>query len=469
MLLRQAQPKPDAVKTPQEIETRESPVVSADARLQAPSRLQLALDYIVPFLQQSVQYHMPPSAFKDFYLWGLDASNPYHDTWISLIGLKRIVQFTLQSVAAPFKDTQIPTFALYAAPMSIYLTFEVVSDNLEFGLNERDPRDRTHYLRAHLIREFTYAMCMRLKGSQATAASLLSREELIARRISTYHQSLNPEKHRLISDAYLRQYAHASSKELDAGLLPQLIMNIESANDLVRQTCSHQTADLIHMGLYRRYRSAERIYRDPNLSLARIVSHGAYTILLIPVLAYYLEMGANALGVADRLRTTIANGTLARALYQCSVLVRLLNDLGTPIVMQSPEQRYDLMTQLRSRARQNGAGNIRTFLRKQVSGQLDRSLLNRIAKDVETGEFNIALYNLPHINPLDQALLTFGDRLDALSRIYHRTDADFRLVLNEISDTLGTDTISKMIRSVVDFHFTMYNHDYREAEGDFAN
>ena len=223
------------------------------------------------------------------------------------------------------------------------------------------------------------------------------------------------------------------------------------------------------MGLYRRYRSAERIFRDPNLNLARVVSHSAYTILLIPVLAYYLEMGANALGVSDRLGTSIANGTLARALYQCSVLVRLLNDLGTPIVMQSPEQRHDLMTQLRYQANQNGTGNIRTFLRHQVDGHAYRSLLNRIAKDVEMGDFNIALYNLPHINPLDKALLTFGERLGALSRIYHRTDRELTNQLNELSDTLGTDAISKMIRRVVDFHFTMYGNDYRMTEGDFAH
>jgi hypothetical protein len=255
---------------------------------------------------------------------------------------------------------------------------------------------------------------------------------------------------------------------LNGGLINQLIMNIETAADVVEFTRNHLTADIIRKGLYRRYRSAQRIFRDPNLNLSRIVMHGANTILLIPVVAYYLEMGANAFGISDRLRTTVESGMLERALYGCSVLVRLLNDLGTPIIMQSPEQRHELVMELRYQAQHSGTSNIRTFLRHQVNGQAYRLQLTRIAKDVEKGEFNIALYNLPHINPLDRALLTFGERLGALSRIYQRTQSDLTRQLDSLSDTLGTDAISGMIQRVVDFHYRMYNHDYRQVEGDFA-
>lgn len=411
---------------------------------------------------------MPASTFRDYYLWGLDANNPYHDTWISVTGLKKTVQFTLDSAASSFDDAHIPTFACYAAPMTIYLTFEVISDNLEFGLCDLNPRDRTHFLRAHLIREFSKAMCLRLKGTQTSAAMLLEREAILARRISTHRQSISPEKLRIVAEAFRQQHPGISPRDLDAGLLPQLIMNIESAVDVVHFTRKHHTAQIIHKGLLGRYRSAERVFRDPNLNLSRILTHGANTILLIPVVAYYLEMGANAFGISDRLRTAVDDGTLERALYQCSLLVRLLNDLGTPIIMQTPEQRHDLLMGLRFQAQNSPSGNIRSFLREQVNDQPYRRQLTRIAKDVEKGEFNIALYNLPHINPLDQALLTFGERLSALSRVYHRTQNDLTRQLDVLNHTLGTDAISAMIQRVVDFHYEMYYNDYRQANGDYA-
>jgi hypothetical protein len=452
----------------QETETTEAPLVENERIRAYPPRLQHALDEILPALEDSVRHHMPDGAFREYYLWGLNPANPHHDAWISVIGLKQIVQFTLESVAFPFPDGQIGAFAHYAAPMTIYLNFEVVSDNLEFGLCDRAAHDRTYYLRAHLIREFCNAMCARLSGEPASAAALLAHEAGVAARISAHHQSLSPHKHTSIAADFLRSYPQHTLSQLESGLLPLLIMNIESCVDLARQTRGYQTSALIHKGLYRRYRSAERVFRDPNLDLARVVSYGAYTILIIPVMAYYLEMGANAFGIPDRFRAAVENGQVGRALYQCSVLVRLLNDLGTPVILQTPEQRSDLIDHLRYQARHTSDTNIRRFLRSVVHDQSYRALLARIVKDVEMGDFNIALYNLPHINPLDSALVTFGKRLGALSRIYHRTYDDLQSQLEALNRTLGSDYLSSIIGRVVHFHARMYGDDYRQAEGDYA-
>ncbi len=452
-----------------EIETREAVAVTSEAPMPAPSRLQLALNEVVPFLAESVRQYMPPSPFREYYLWGLDPQNPYHDAWISVTGLKQIVDFTLRTMAASLPDAHIPSFARYAAPMCIYLNFEVVSDNLEFGLSDTPEGDRTHYLRAHMIREFTHAMCLRLSGTTTPAADLLAREQGIARRISSQLQTLSPEKHRLIADAFLRQHPHVAPKEIEYSLLPLLIMNIETAADLVQRTCHYTTGTLLQKTLYRRYRSAERIFRDPNLDLPQVVWHGAHTILLIPVLAYYFEMSAHLLNIPDQLQHAVFSGHLPRALHQCSVMVRLLNDLGTPLVTQSEEQRRAMVRQLRHDARQMRVNNIRMFLRSRIEDNLDyRDLLVRVAKDVETGEFNIALYNLPHINPLDRSLAAFGERLTSLSRIYHQTHADWDHQLAHLTDMLGTDAFSRMLRRVLDFHVGMYGNDYRQAEGDFA-
>jgi hypothetical protein len=452
-----------------ELETVETSATPSSSPALNPPRLQIALNVIVPLLRQSVQQHMPECAFRDYYLWGLDPTNSYHDDWVSLIGLKKIVQFTLETIATPFPDAQIAQFTQYAAPMILYLNFEVVSDNLEFGLNDRGEGDPTYYLRAHLIREFCHAMCARLAGDLHSAAELLAHEEEVARRISSLHQSLNPEKHARIADAYLRLYPNVAPEALENGLLPQLIMNIETCRDLTRSAQDFQANTLIHKALYRRYRSAERVFRDPNLDLSRVVSYGAYTILIIPVLAYYLEMSANAFGMSDRWRVALDNGDLSRTLYYCSVLVRLLNDLGTSVITQSPEALAALINDLRHQARyQQGAGNIRSFLRRQASNHQQRNLLARIAKDVETGEFNIALYNLSHVNPLDSALVIFGEQLGKLNQIYHRTYVDFEAQLAKLSTVMGSTHMSTMIRRVVEFHVEMYGNDYRKVHGDYA-
>ncbi len=451
----------------QEVETQEASAVNLHQSA-PPSRLQYAFDVVLPALEARVRHAMPVGSFRDYYLWGLNPANPYHEAWIGMTGLHQIVEFTLDSVGFPFSDAQFPTFMHYAAPMISYLNFEVVSDNLEFGLNDSASDDATYYLRAHLIREFTRVMCQRLNGDETSAGVLLAPEEMMARRISTYLQSISPKKQRSIAEAFLLQHPGVSPDSLENGLLPLLIMNIETAADLVHITQQHVTRDLIRKGLYRRYRSAEHLFSNSNLDLAQVVSHGAYTILLIPVMAYYIEMSAHALGIPHRLEHAVMNGDLHRALYQCAILVRLLNDLGTPLVMMTDEQRRDLVLHLRRHARASRVSNIRAFLRREIKQTDLRSLLTRIAKDVETGEFNIALYNLSHINPLEQAVLTFGERLGRLSRIYHQTDIALERQLQGLTETLGSDAISRMIRRAVDFHYEMYNRDYLAVNGDFA-
>lgn len=456
----------DVRRPPQShIETRETTALR-DTIVSPSSPLDLALDQTISYLAECVDSYMPPSLIRDFYLWGLNPANPQRDLWLQVIGTKQIVQFALQCMGDDYTPAQIAELFRYAAPMNAYLTFEVISDNVAFGLTDRLPNDDTYFLRAHLMHIFNQRLAQALSGEAVHGQRALADEQPIANRISAFNQSLSPIVHARLAEAYRREHPKASMDELEYALHPMLVANFQSCVDVHHMSSSLYVGKLVQRGLYQRYRTADRVLHDHEMEMSGVMSASTYAILIIPVIGYYLEGVASIMGIRDRLPELMRDGLMFRALYQAAQLTRLLNDMGTQVIRQQPEQRERLIAELRMKARGVRTNNIHAFLRETTSEY--GALLTRITKDVKHGEFNMMLYNLRHANSLDDALLMFGERLNMFSAVYERGYGKMWNYLHQLSERIGDDRLSKLIATSVIFHEKMYLHEYTKAQGEFA-
>ncbi|MCC6615995.1 MAG: hypothetical protein IT320_21170 [Anaerolineae bacterium] len=409
---------------------------------------------------------MPPSPFRDYYLWGLDPNNVYHDAWLQLTGVRQTVQFAARVMGTQFDPQMFLQLARFAAPMNLYLTFEVISDNLALGLAEYLPNDDTFFLRAHLMHDFNIAVCSALNGYERDAHELLAVNESLAGRISTFRQSLSPMKHAALADAYLNHTRYVPPEDLEYSLYPLLLSNFQAATDLAQHSKALVTGHLIRRGLYRRYLSADRALLDPNLTMGQVVSVSTYAILILPVVAYYLEGVASAIGVREELTRVTQNGVLYKSLYHAALLIRLLNDLGSGLIKQEQEDRKLMLREMYAHSREMGADTLTGFLRN-ISDQYG-SRLTRIAKDVKHGEFNVALYNLRHSAPFDYSFGSFGDRLGYFSQLYRQKYARMQQYLDIMAQQLGDDTLSNLVERSVLFHERLYDNPYTQERGEYA-
>jgi len=425
-----------------------------------------AVGEIVDEIRSRVFDYMPPSSFRDYYLWGLDPNNVYHDAWLQLTGVRQTVQFAARVMGTNFDPQLFLQLARFAAPMNLYLSFEVISDNLALGLAEYLPHDSTFFLRAHLMHDFNVAVCNALIGNGREAHEILSVNESLARRISTFHQSLSPLKHATLADAYLRHSRYVPLDDLEYSLYPLLLANFQSALDLAAHSGTLVTGSIIQRGLYRRYYSSDRALLDPNLTMGQVVNISTYAILIMPVVAYYLEGVASAIGLREELARVSQDGTLFKALYHAALLIRLLNDLGTGLIKQDKQERAMMLREMHQHSREMRADTLTGFLR-DVSEQYG-ARLTRIAKDVKYGEFNVALYNLRQGAPFDYTFGVFGERLEYFSRLYLQKYARMQAHLDVMSQRLGDDTLSNLIERSVLFHERLYDNPYTHERGEYA-
>jgi hypothetical protein len=449
-----------------ERETVETPAVTQEtAEAIQHRRLFTAYQNIMQSLYHYVDATMPDSAYRDMFLWGLNPANPHAPEWLQVIGTRQIVYFAAQVMGSMFGEEELTVLVHHATPMNIYLTFEVISDNLAFGLTDRQNHDETYYLRQHLMSHFNRRMCTALKYQNFAAWEALDAERGVAERISVFEQSLSPAVHARLAEAFLRQHPGTSLYDLEYGLHPLLVTNFQACLDLYRSSEQMQMGKIIQRGLYHRYATAERVLHNPRLDMSRLVKASTYAILIMPVVAHYLEGVANEIGLADRLPAVIHDHLIFRTLYDAAMLIRLLNDIGTNAILNG-EQRETLLMDLMAKARRVRSNDVYAFLREVADEQ--GVAFNRIGKDVKHGEFNMALYNMQYVTTVQDAVYVLGERLQYFSNLYEERFVRLKQRLMTIAERLGDDRLSGLILRAILFHEKMYAKDYRTDEGEYA-
>jgi hypothetical protein len=285
--------------------------------------------------------------------------------------------------------------------------------------------------------------------------------------ISCFGQSLNREKHLKCVQPFLAQHPDISLTDLEYGMWPVLVANIQSCLDLADVMESYQTGSLVREGLINRYWAVNRTLEARNAPQLELAAIGAHSILVWPTVGYYAAVIGEILIPNDRYNRIIEDGTLAEALYKAALLVRLLNDVGTGLLQQTDEQRQYFLGELSANYARDGE-TLNTISLLLLSNTDMPERLTRIHKDLFHGEFNVALHTVRHMRSVPDAIRVFGENLEYFSWLYAQEQNRLEELLATIAERLCDHRISALIGRFVYFHEELYSHRYTATVGEYA-
>ena len=406
---------------------------------------------------------MPDCAYCDYYTWGLSQTEDNLNYWLKLNGIEQLVRLTTRLLGHSIDESEWPDVIRYSVPMNVYQIFEIVSDNLAIGM-VHPTRDIEKHRRDILLR-FNHAMIDRLSGDITPVMLRFSGLEKQFASISTFEQSLSPERHRTLAQIYLDANSDATLHDIEYGMLPILAANIESCNELSRFVASFQVGDIVRGGLIRRYQAVNDLINGVPKALDEWVTTSADTILVLPTIGYYIGVLCEKVTYQPNLPRIIESGLLENALFGASVLVRLLNDMGRLVIM-SEDERDELMKALFAFAETCPHNTISELM----VGASDRfgAALTRVQKDAYYGEFNMALNGFDNLPPTPANMAQLANSIEQLCTLYCDHKLRLRAQLDEIAAVMGNDLISDLTGHFVYFHEIMYGQFHTDSVGEYA-
>lgn len=409
---------------------------------------------------------MPMSAYRDFQLWALSDKNLYLKFWMQVVGLPQFAKLTETLLRGKVKDEQWDELIPYTTYMNAYLIYETVSDNLAFGLAERKSDDMTYDLRREVLIGFNYAMIAALKGNIAESDAIMSRIKDTTELLSGFKHSLTASEQQTIAQAFLAQHPQYTMDDIEFGTWNALVANINACVEIVGRFAHFQLGDYLRQGLISRYEAVNDLLCGNVTDQDALLRVNTNTILVIPVLTYYISVLAEILDPNPGLGELMENGVLYQALEDAALMVRLLNDMGTNLVATEQFPMHLLNELYTALIRPNIQVSTLTDLLTNYSAKSE--LMTRIRKDLSFGEFNVSLHNLTNAPASRLSLLLFGNNLVYFQGVYRQCEERLRQNLQIINETFGTDTIGTLIYGFVRFHEYIYQNQFDSQSGDYA-
>lgn len=418
-------------------------------------------------IRSSLVRHMPNSPQRDYYIWGISNQNPYREDFLQMIGVNQLINLSIHMIGDLIEPEDRQTVAQYCGKINSYFMYEIVSDNLASGLSSLCVIDSHAAARRDILHAFNHVMITRLKGEHNASADLLMPIEGNTRKISGFAQSMTPRKHQACITEYLSRRKDITQDEIEYGIWPILVANIESCYELSEYMSHFQVGPLLSQGFIDRYEGVTQTLEvSHGLPLNELVRMGTNTVSVIPVLAYFAGVLAEIIRTATKLNSVIQDGTLADALTTSAVIVRLVNDVGIPLTLSQHERKV-LMTALWGHYQTNAA-HISSVDHLIISASDENAMLTRLQKDILHGEFNIALHNLAYSGSISEALTLLENNLASLSELYYRSQTHLHDLLASIDRRLNNRTLSNLIAGFVRFHEMIYAEPYNSTIGEYV-
>jgi hypothetical protein len=409
-------------------------------------------------IQNSMSY-LPDCTFKRYCQWILKQP-VLSGQWLQLAGITNLTKLALGLLDGLLEADQLEILLPYTVPINIFNMYEVVSDNLAIGLAARSQEDSTYVVRCEVVHSFNRAMIARLQGHSELSLNILGAIEPLAQQISLFDQSLSSLKHQRLARAFADQNPEIELRALEYSVYPNLVGNFQACNDVVQILRGYLTQDLVRNGFIWRYAAVNRMIEDQNLSRDELVELGTRTIMVIPVLAYFISVIAEEVYPLRGYQRVFDSGLLRKALEDAALLVRLLNDIGPHLLPGADKTHDQLVQELRSF---QSIGCYQSF-----SELLLAQLLTRLVKDLKYGEFNIALYEPCRQKTIATALTCFRDQLGYYSWLYHTRMARLQDTLVMIQLETSNTIISEVILRFIRFNERLYQAPFQNPEGEFA-
>jgi hypothetical protein len=421
------------------------------------------------FLALSAQHYMPETPFRDYYIWALSQQNEEREKWLQLIGVRQTVLLTVKLIGDLLSDAQWATFSKRVAPVNVYLVYEYFSDALALGIGREPLHEEADILRHRLLHQFNEAASTYLQDETRKTEGYLTSLEPLTNGVSIFKQSLSPHKHQAIANAYLNSHPLIHLNEIEYSTFSLLLANVQMCMDVVSRTEDQATTEMIRQGLLDRYRASDQLLYDTNSSLGNVLVSSAHATMAIPIIGYYIQAMVTTAGLDESFATIVEDGVLHEALYSLSMLIRLLNDIGTPLIVQTSAERKVFMSQLQQRQMMmsSPARSMSEFL-DQVSEEYD-TLLTRIIKDLRHNEANLLLHEIDDYDSVVDSITHFGEQLEYCSELYQEHIQQLKQLMGRINKSMQDDRVSKLLWRCVKFNEQLYSHAYTVADGEFTN
>jgi len=453
----------------------------------AKARFDYALKLNVEGVRQSLR-HMPESLYKTYCTWVLNTPQ-LAGQWLQLMGVESLIRLTGGLLNDLLSNEEWLKLVPYSIPINVSQMYEVVSDNLAIGLGHRDPNDVTFNTRSQLVYTFNQATIQRLRGdSHQSARDLLDPFMPLMRKISTFEQSLSADKHRALAQQFLNIYSTLHDSEsasqssiptkqwvgiednpmhdLEYALHSLLIANMETCIDLTAELAGCQSHALLVDGLIRRYQGVNDLLDQTTFSPEDLLRISTNTIMVVPTLAYYIGVIAEKVHPIPAYREVLEDGSLLTVLEDAALLVRLLNDMGTLLLEQSPSDRTAFIQSLHT-LKQSQAFESFEHLMLEATGR-QGVLLTRMRKDVKFGEFNVCLHSVRQTKTVGEGLLNFADQLDYITKVYMERMQRLHEGVETLHRRLGSNLVGDVAMRFVQFHRHTYSHSFESAHGEYA-
>ncbi len=418
-------------------------------------------------VRSSLVRHMPHSPQRSYYLWGISNNNPYQEDFLQMIGLNQLINLSTQMIGDLIEPEDQQTIAQYCGRINAYFMYEIISDNLANGLSSLCVFDENASIRRDILYSFNEVMVSRLKDEHNDTIELLRPIEELTRNVSCFAQSITPRKHQACINAYLAQRPDITQQEIEYGIWPILVANIESCHELAEYMSHFQVGTLLAQGFIDRYQGVTRTLKlDHGLPLNELVRMGTHTVSVVPVLAYFAGVLSEIIRVEPRLYSVIQDGTLADALTTSAVIVRLANDAGM-LLNLSQSERKAVSAGIQQHYQRHLA-DIDAIDHILMSVPDETTMLTRLQKDLLHGEFNICLHNLAYTNSVDEALTLLENNIANLSELYYRSQTHLHDLLASIDRRMTSRTLSNLIAGFVRFHEMIYAEPYNSNIGEYV-
>jgi len=425
--------------------------------------------YTAQGFQASLHRHMPPSTFRDFNLWALSPQNPHQEVWLQIIGIPQFAKLTDLLLGEAVSPDQWDELMQYTIVMNAYLIYETVSDNLAFGLAEHRSDDLTYDLRREVLIQFNNAMIARLHGRVDESNEIMEAIKPMTAQLSGFQQSLTCHEQQAMAKLFLEAHPHQDycMDDIEFGTWNALVANIEACADVVDTMKDFRLIGTLRNGLIRRYAAVNDLLCQNVNNREKLLQVSTDTILVIPVLTYYISVLNEALNPNPRLAIVLGNDVLCEALQDAALMVRLLNDMGTNLVTTDEFHRR-LLDDLYADVSKSVSKTSVLFPHLLIRHSEKAGFMTRIHKDLSYGEFNVSLHNLMTAPCSLITLLLFGDNLLYFKQQYKHRQSRLKDNLKSITQTLGDDISSGLIHKFVHFHEQIYKQQFDQQDGDYA-
>ena len=422
-------------------------------------RFRQAFAALVSGFEQSLLDDMPTTPYRDFQLWAFQSHS--RDTWWQILGLPQFAKLTVGLFAGMLSDDQWEQLLPFTAIMNRYLVYEAMTDNFaNFLQTDSKNAPPTRPFQVHAVSRLNDTMIARLEGDATPTTELLGTAKSAIGKLSCFVSSITQKEQTAFAESYIRQQRDVEMRDLEFGGWGLLVANVETCLQVGGAIDGTKLSNFLREGLSWRYQAVNQMLYSLDMPLPERIDVGAYAVLVIPFLTYYISVLHELILPTARLNLLTNEARLEKALYKAALLVRLANDVGTDLLIS--DEHHPALLDMLARVPQA------TINEALLNLSADVPYLTRFQKDIGFGEYNVCLYDVGASANSSRSRTRFEHNLTYLGHIYRANREQLLGELREISDLMGSDMTSKLIWRFVEFHEKLYSAPFKSQTGEYA-